>query len=355
MVKVSRQRRDLDETLTAQPGYALVGVVRVPEAQVSPMRAIWRRVAVALLALVIAVVTVYLGRAGYTDVRGVPLSFIDCVYFATISLTTVGYGDLTPYSEFARLTNVVIITPLRILFLVVLVGTTLQVLTERSRQAWKIQRWRSRVRNHTVVVGYGTKGKTAVAAMCGDEAASKDIVVVDTEQAALDHAVAADLVTVHGDATRSDVLRLASAQHASAIIVATGRDDTATLVTLTAREVAPQAKIVASIREAENQHLLKQSGADSVVVSSETAGRLLGMATTMPSVVEMIDDLLTPTHGIAIAEREVEQTELGGSPRHLSDVVLGVVRDGRLLRVDSPEADAIEAGDRLLYVRNTKK
>ena len=172
MVKVRPRERDLDETLTAQPGYALVGVVRVPEAQVSPVRAIWRRVAVALLALVAAVITVYLGRDGYTDVRGVPLSFLDCLYFATISLTTVGYGDLTPFSEFARLTSVVIITPLRILFLVVLVGTTLQVLTERSRQAWKIQRWRSTVRNHTVVIGYGTKGKTAVAAMCGDEAAS---------------------------------------------------------------------------------------------------------------------------------------------------------------------------------------
>jgi len=49
--------RGLDETLTAQPGYALVGVVRVPEAQVSPMRAIWRRVAIALLTLVVAVVT----------------------------------------------------------------------------------------------------------------------------------------------------------------------------------------------------------------------------------------------------------------------------------------------------------
>jgi voltage-gated potassium channel len=238
---------------------------------------------------------------------------------------------------------------------VVLVGTTLQVLTERSRQAWKIERWRSTVRNHTVVIGYGTKGKTAVSAMCGDEAAGKDFVVVDIDHAALEHAAAADLVTVHGDATRSDVLRLASAQHASSIIVATGRDDTATLVTLTAREVAPHAKIVASIREAENQHLLKQSGADSVVVSSETAGRLLGVATTTPSVVEMIDDLLTPSHGFAIAEREVEHSELGGSPRHLPDIVLGVVRENRLLRVDAPEADALEAGDRLLYVRNTGK
>ena len=355
MVKVRRRRSDLDETLTAQPGYELVGVVRVPEARIGPVHAIWRRVAIALLALVVAVITVYLGRAGYTDIRGVPLSFLDCVYFATISLTTVGYGDLTPYTEFARLTNVVVLTPLRILFLVVLVGTTLQVLTERSRQGWKIQRWRSTVRNHTVVVGYGTKGKSAVAAILDDDAATKDIVVVDTDQAALDHATASGLVTVHGDATRSDVLRLASAQHASAVIVAAGRDDTATLVTLTAREVAPRAKIVASIREAENQHLLKQSGADSVVVGSETAGRLLGVATTSPSVVEMVDDLLSPAHGFAIAERDVEQAELGGSPRHLPEIVLGVVRDGRLLRVDAPEVDAIEVGDRLLYVRNTGK
>ena len=149
------------------------------------------------------------------------------------------------------------------------------------------------------------------------------------------------------------MLRLAGAQHASSIVVATRRDDTAVLVTLTARELAPKAKIIASIREAENQHLLRQSGADSVVVSSETAGRLLGIATKTPSVVEMIEDLLTPDAGFAIAEREVEQSkEVGGSPRHLSDIVLGVVRDGELLRVDAPEVDAMEAGDRLLYIRN---
>jgi voltage-gated potassium channel len=350
-----RRRSGLDETLTAQPGYALVGVLRIPESHIGPIRAISRRVAISLLALLIAVITVYLGRDGYTDVRGGRPSFLDCLYFATVSLTTTGYGDITPYTEFARLINILIITPLRILFLVVLVGTTLQVLTERSRQGWKIQRWRSRVRNHIVVVGYGTKGKTAVAAMLSDGVAAGNVVVVDTDQVPLDHAATAGLVTVHGDATRADVLRLAGAQHASSIVVATRRDDTAVLVTLTAREIAPKAKIVASIREVENQHLLRQSGADSVVVSSETAGRLLGIATTTPSVVEMIEDLLTPEAGFAIAEREVEQTEVGGSPRHLSDIVLGVVRNGRLLRVDAPQVDAIEATDRLLYIRNVGK
>ena len=175
--------------------------------------------------------------------------------------------------------------------------------------------------------------------------------MVDTDQAMLEAASALGLVTVHGSGTRSDVLRIAGVPRARAVVVAASRDDSAVLITLTARELAPKAQIVASVREAENVHLLRQSGANQVVVSSETAGRLLGMATHTPTVVDMVEDLITPESGLAIAERDVEQSEIGGSPRHLPDIVLGVVRDGTLYRVDHPEADAIEAGDRLLYVK----
>ena len=90
------------------------------------------------------------------------------------------------------------------------------------------------------------------------------------------------------------------------------------------------------------------------MVSSETAGRLLGIAVQTPSVVEMMEDLLTPDAGFAIAEREVEPKEVGGSPRHNPDIVLGVVRGGKLLRVDDPEVDALELGDRLLYIRSAE-
>jgi voltage-gated potassium channel len=207
------------------------------------------------------------------------------------------------------------------------------------------------VRNHVVVVGYGTKGRSAVSALLGDGVSPSQIVVVDTVQESLDSASSIGLVTVHGSGTRNDVLRVAGVPNARAVVVAANRDDTAVLVTLTARELAPKAQIVASVRERENEHLLRQSGADSVVVSSETAGRLLGMATSTPSVVDMVEDLLTPDAGLAIAERDVEPSEIGGSPRHLPDIVLGVVRNGKLFRVDAAEADAIEAGDRLLYIK----
>lgn len=346
-----RPRTALDR-LAERPDHALVGIVRIPVHHVSPYSAIGRRVLGATAALAVSVLLVYVGRDGYRDVNGDGLTLLDCIYYATVSLSTTGYGDIAPFTPGARLVNVLVITPLRVMFLIVLVGTTLEVLTERSRQAFKIQRWRQKVRAHTVVVGYGTKGRSAVAAMLGDDVEAERIVVVDTDQRVLDAASALGLVTVHGSATRSDVLRLAGVSGATSVVVATNRDDTAVLVTLTARELAPTAKIVVSVREAENVHLLKQSGADSVVVSSETAGRLLGLATTTPSVVEMMEDLLTPDAGFAIAEREVEREEVGGSPRHLADLVLGVVRAGVLHRVDAPEVDALEPGDRLLYIRH---
>ncbi|WP_237571743.1 potassium channel family protein [Mycolicibacterium lacusdiani] len=355
--KLRRRLQRLDqENLDARHDAALGDVLSIPEDFVSPARRIAMRVLYALAALVAAVLIVYFDRHGYRDIASTPeesdpLSFLDCLYYATVSLSTTGYGDITPYTESARLINVLVITPLRVAFLIVLIGTTVETLTTQSRQALKIQRWRKSVRNHTVVVGYGTKGRTAVAAMISDGVAPGNIVVVEQDDYPLERAKAAGLVTVRGNATKAEALRLASVQHADTIIVAANSDSDAVLVTLTARELAPKAKIITAVRESENQHLLKQSGADTTVVTSETAGRLLGIAKQTPSVVEVMEDLLTPDAGFAIAERPVTAKEVGASPRHMKEIVLGVVRNGKLLRVDLPEADAVELGDKLLVIK----
>ncbi|WP_293954838.1 TrkA family potassium uptake protein [uncultured Corynebacterium sp.] len=337
-----------DNNLSGLPDHALLSIIRIPAAtRISPWGLMLRRVVYALLLTLVVTLIVYFDREGYSE----ELTFVDALYYSTVSLTTVGYGDITPVTQEARLINVIVITPFRIAFLVLLVGTTLSVLTEESRRALQIQRWRKRMRNHTVVVGYGTKGRSAVAALLADGVPANQIVVIDTDQTALDAANNDGLVTVKGTATKADVLRIAGVQRARAVVVAPNLDDTAVLVTLSVREIAPRAMIVASVRESENQHLLEQSGADSVVISSETAGRMLGLATVTPSVVEMMEDLLSPDEGFSVAERLVAEDEVGSNPRHLADIVLGVVRSGELYRIDSPEAETVEPGDRLLYVR----
>ena len=324
----------------------------MPDPDISPLGSLLRRLAIALAALAITALIVFFGRDGYKDNNSdTPISLGDAFYYATVSVSTTGYGDIVPVSPLARTITTIFVTPLRLIFLIVFVGTTVELLTESSRQSFRVERWRNRVRNHIVVVGYGTKGRAAVETLLGDGTEPTDIVVVDTDRSQLDAASALGLVTVTGNATQSGVLRVAGVQRAAAIVVATNRDDTAVLVTLTARELAPNIRIVASVRESENVHLLRQSGATSVIVSAETAGRLLGAATTTPTVVEVIEDLLTPDAGFAISERDVEEAEVGGSPRHLADIVLGVVRGGQLHRVDAADVDSLERGDRLLYIR----
>ncbi|QMV85914.1 potassium channel family protein [Corynebacterium hindlerae] len=337
-----------DMELSDLPDHALINIVSVPgAAYTSPWALIIRRFVYATLLLALVAVLVYFDKGGYTE----HLTFIDAVYYSAVSLSTTGYGDITPVTQHARLMNIIVITPLRIAFLILLVGTTLSVLTEESRRALQIQRWRKRLRNHTVVIGFGTKGRSAVAALLADGTPASQIVVIDNDPTSLELAANQGLATVQGSATKSDVLKLAGVTRAKAVVVAPNLDDTAVLVTLSVREIAPSAMIVASVRESENMHLLKQSGADSVVISSETAGRLLGLATVTPSVVEMMEDLLSPDEGFSIAERLVGEDEVGANPRHLADIVLGVVRSGELYRIDAPEAEIVEPGDRLLYVR----
>lgn len=334
--------------LTEIPVHSLLDVVSIPtDARATPWALIARRFGYALLLIIAVAFVAYLDRDGYSE----PLTFIDALYYSAVTLSTTGYGDITPVTQTARLINIFLITPARVAFLMLLVGTTLSVLTEDSRKTLQIQQWRNSVRNHTIVIGYGTKGRSAIDALIAGGAAPSSIVVIDPDPAALTVAEKRGLITVHGNGTKSDVLRVAAVSRARSVIVAPSSDDTAVLITLSVREMAPSAMIVASVREGENQHLLMQSGADSVVVSSETAGRLLGIATVTPPVVEMMEDLLSPDEGFAVAERQIADDEVGANPRHLADIVLGVVRSGELYRIDSPEAETVEPGDRLLYVR----
>lgn len=339
-----------DVELDDLPDHALLGVINIPgSVAASPWALIGRRLFYALVLMIGITLLVYFDKGGYTE----DLTFVDALYYSAVSLSTTGYGDITPVTQQARLLNIFIVTPARIAFVVLLVGTTLSVLTENSRKTLQIQRWRKTVRNHTIVIGYGTKGRSAVDALRADGVPASHIVVVDTDKHALQRAEQQGLVTVYGSGTKGDVLKIAGVARARSVVVAPSSDDTAVLVTLSAREMAPKAMIVASVRESENQHLLEQSGADSVVISSETAGRLLGLATVTPTVVEMMEDLLSPDEGFAVAERSVGEDEVGANPRHLADIVLGIVRSGELYRIDSPEAETVEPGDRLLYIRRT--
>lgn len=326
--------------------------VHLPGAPSRPLRSIGVRVAFSVGALVLTVALVYVDRSGYKDSASPgPLTFVDCLYYATVTLSTTGYGDIVPATEGARLVNALVITPLRVVFLIVLVGTTLEVLAESTRKQFDQRRWRNRMQEHIVVVGFGTKGGAAVATLLKHGVAAERIVVIDHSRPALARANAMGLVSVSGDGTRSSVLEKAQTSRASTVVIATERDDTAVLCTLTARQLAPGAFIAAAVREAENAPLVRQSGADTVVTSSEMTGNLLGASMLSPQVGAVVTDLLDYGQGMDIVDQPAGPGEIGATPHACALPVLGVVRDGRLLRFDDPAIGTVRADDRVIVVR----
>lgn len=325
--------------------------VKLPRRVVEkPLRQVGRRVLIALLVLVATALIVWFDRSGYHDSADDTVDLLDSFYYATVTLSTTGYGDIVPYGAGARLTNILVITPLRVLFLIILVGTTLEVLTERTREEWRLNRWRLRLRDHTVVIGFGTKGRSAVQTLCATGLKREQVVVVDPNSKVIEAANADGFAGVIGDATRSDVLIRAELQRARQIVIATQRDDTAVLVTLTARQLNRGAKIVAAVREEENAQLLRQSGADAVITSASAAGRLLGLSVLSPSAGTVMEDLIQQGSGLDLVERPVIKGEVGLNVRDVHDLVVTVKRGHRLLGYDDPEASPLQLTDRVIAI-----
>ncbi len=299
----------------------------------------------------------YFDRFGYRDGNDPTghVGFIDSIYYTTVTLSTTGYGDIAPFTEHARLVNAFVITPARIAFLVLLIGTTLEVLASQGREMFRVARWRKHMGQHVVVVGYGTKGRSAVETLVNNGQDREAIVVVDPSPTAMADAHADGLAVVSGDATRREVLRRAGVGDASHVIITTNRDDSNVLSTLTVRQLNPDAWIVAAVREQENAPLMKQSGANSVITSSDAVGRLLGLSSLSPMLGSVMEDLLTYGEGLEVAERDLLVNEVGRQPQSLPDQVIAVIRDEKVYRYFDPVVTQLARGDRLIVVRPARE
>ena len=153
--------------------------VELPGVVPGPLRRILWRVALALGLITFVALLTYLGRDGYVDPEDDSVSLLDAFYYSTVSITTTGYGDIRPVTDTARLVTTVLVTPARIVFLILLVGTTLELLAERSRQAYRRSRWRRTLKEHVIICGYGTKGRSAVRTLIGKGVPREQIVVLD--------------------------------------------------------------------------------------------------------------------------------------------------------------------------------
>src|SRR5829696_6178199 len=141
----------------------------------------WRFTAMAAL-LGILILIHWLERNGLKDTHDGSVSFLDLIYFTMISATTTGYGDIVPVTDRTRLFDAIVVTPIRILFLLILAGSAYTFVAQRSWERFIMKRIQRTLKNHIVVAGYGTKNRRAVEELVDLGTAPECIVVIDPSE-----------------------------------------------------------------------------------------------------------------------------------------------------------------------------
>lgn len=307
----------------------------------SSVPALRQRVFWALGIIVGVALIVYLGRGGYQDSQDASISFLDALYYSSVSVTTTGYGDITPTSPEARLTTLLLVTPARVIFLVLLLGTTLELLFGKMRQQIQQDRWQKKICDHYVIVGYGVKGKAASERLLRHGVLPEKIVVVDGRPEEIEAANSAGIVGIHGDGSDRDTLQGAGVEKADALLLALDSDDHTLLATLRGRELSESLRIIASCRDQKNAEPLRRAGATQVIVSAGTAGKLLSLAGETPQTAEILEDILNPDSGLDIVEKT--------GPAGDDEILLAVIQDGQVYRW--PDFVTRKPGDRVIVLR----
>lgn len=343
---ITAASRTLDRRLRVPGRRLFVGGER------SVKRTLAVRSGLVLTLFLIVIAVFWFDRDGLRDHHDGALSFTDVVYFTMVSVTTVGYGDIVPITTTARTIDALLVTPIRLFIWLIFVGTAYQLVLQRLIEDFRMRRLQARLQDHVIICGYGHSGKCAAAELVARGFEKQSILIVDVDQPRLEEAAEHGHIGILGDATREETLREAMLTSARALLVCTDRDDTNVLITLTARHLSSSIRIVARVEEAENDKLVKQSGANSTVLPSRVGGILMADSVESSHLATYVMDLITAGGKVTLVEREPQPNEIGRRPAEIGQsLIVRVVRSNH--EYSFWEADAqIQPGDKLIVIRS---
>lgn len=334
-----------------------LGILRLPED--SPWRALARRIGFAVGLIVLVSIFLWADREGLRD-NSRPeesLRFVDVFYFTVVSLTTVGYGDIVPVTGFARFVNAVFLTPIRLVIWAIFLGTAYEIVLIRTRESFKMAQLRSRLEDHTLICGFGVKGRAILSELVAHAHPLDKILVIDPDDKQVSEATALGVAALRGDASVESVLSAAAVERAGHVLVAPHSDDQCVLICLTVRELNAHVRLVASAREEENVKLLYRAGADVVVAPSVSGGRLMGAAVRQSAVTTLLQDVTRFGSGLEAAELCVGADEAGRradeTPALKEKVVLGICRGKTWLPMASLRETVLLADDIVVYMQES--
>ncbi|MFB6206841.1 MAG: NAD-binding protein [Haloglomus sp.] len=199
-------------------------------------------------------------------------SLTDAFYFALVTASTVGYGDVTPATETAKLFALSALIIGTASFAVAL-GTLLTPAIE-ARLAEALGTMSDSelelLDDHVIVVGFSDMTEPII-----EELAGVQFVVITRNEEKARRLRERGAEVIVADPSDEEPLRQVGIKRARALVAATDDDAQDALAILTARELNPDLRIVAAATERQNEKKLRRAGANTVVSPAVIGGHLL--------------------------------------------------------------------------------
>lgn len=241
-------------------------------------------ISIYLLLIVIAI-----GVSGYMLLSGD--SFIDSLYMTIITMTTVGFGEIHPLTGYEKLFTIFLI-----LISIVVYGYSVTALTEYLANGKilellkykKVQQKIQKLKNHTVVCGYGRNGKQAVKKLSNFK---MPCVVIEKDKELLAELERNNILFIEGDATDDEALEKASLENAKSLITALPSDADNLFVVLSARQLNEEMIIISRASNESSYNKLKIAGATNIIMPDKIGGMHMASLVVTPDLVEFVDRL----------------------------------------------------------------
>jgi voltage-gated potassium channel len=292
------------------------------------------------------------GTFGYWIIEDYPP--LDALYMTVITLTTVGYGETHPLSDSGRIFTMILLMISFGFYAYCLSLITLVIVEGNFSNYYRLRKTKKEIKkmkNHTIVVGYGRNGKQAVSELLIH---NKAVVVIDNNNM-LEENSTNKLKWILGDATNDECLMEAGIKDARSIITALPSDADNLYISISAKSINPNIMVVSRASTESAERKLKTIGVDHVIMPEKVGGIYMAGYVAQGDLTEFLNHLRIDHNNPGIlAEIDCKMIH----EKHLNtniESLFSTKEEINVLGVKLPDQSFVIAPIRSLTIRDIRK
>ena len=306
---------------------------------------------------------VLVGTIGYMVIED--WSFLNSLYMTIITITSVGFGEISPLSEAGKIFTIfLIVIGLGVILYIFgyLVEETIEGRIRKILGKRRFEKVMTKLNKHTIIAGFGRSGELLAAELL---LRKKKFVVIESNVERFSLAETKGYLTLNGDATDEIVLKTAGIEKASYFVSLLPTDADNIYSCISAKELNPDIYTITRAIDPKSRKKLIKIGVNKVVSLHHLGARKMANAIAKPNVIEFFDIITTSgVFPLSVEEIKIKDNSSlegkkikdSGLREKYGIIIIGIITVGTEKMFYNPSPDyEIKAGDVLIVIGEREK